>query len=40
MHVGDELGFSVNYSALLAAMTSAYVKKRHVSAGVPPEGEY
>lgn len=28
IHVGDELGFSVNYGALLAAMTSEYVKKR------------
>ncbi len=28
LQVGDELMFSVNYSALLAAMTSEYVKKR------------
>ena len=28
IHVGDELRFSVNYAALLAAMTSEYVKKR------------
>lgn len=28
VHVGDELVFSVNYGALLAAMTSEYVKKR------------
>ncbi len=28
VHVGDELKFSLNYSALLAAMTSEYVKKR------------
>ena len=27
---GDELGFSINYSALVAAMTSEYVKKRFV----------
>jgi predicted amino acid racemase len=40
LQVGCELGFSVNYSALLAAMTSAYVKKRHVRGGVAPEGEY
>ena len=39
LHVGDELGFSVNYSALLAAMTSAYVKKRHVREGISSEGE-
>jgi predicted amino acid racemase len=40
MRVGDELGFSVNYSALLAAMTSAYVKKRHVSKGASSVREY
>ena len=28
VRVGDELSFSVNYSALVAAMTSEYVKKR------------
>ena len=28
IRVGDELAFSLNYSALLAAMTSEYVKKR------------
>ena len=28
LQVGDELTFSLNYSALLAAMTSQYVKKR------------
>jgi len=34
LQVGDELMFSVNYSALLAAMTSEYVKKRsHRRAG-------
>lgn len=34
LRVGDELMFSVNYSALLAAMTSEYVKKRsHRQAG-------
>ena len=27
IHVGDQLAFSLNYSALLAAMTSEYVKK-------------
>jgi predicted amino acid racemase len=31
VRVGDALTFSVNYGALLAAMTSAYVKKRCVS---------
>ena len=34
IRVGDELAFSLNYSALLAAMTSGYVKKRHLKAGV------
>ena len=28
IRVGDELGFNLNYGALLAAMTSEYVKKR------------
>ncbi|MEJ2131386.1 MAG: alanine/ornithine racemase family PLP-dependent enzyme, partial [Gammaproteobacteria bacterium] len=28
IHVGDVLDFSLNYGALLAAMTSAYVEKR------------
>ena len=28
IRVGDELAFSLNYSALLASMTSDYVKKR------------
>ncbi len=32
-HVGDELAFSLKYGALLAAMTSEYVKKRPISAG-------
>jgi predicted amino acid racemase len=31
VRVGDELTFSLNYGALLAAMTSEYVKKRCVS---------
>ncbi len=35
--VGDELAFSLNYGALVAAMTSEYVKKRPLKAGVPPE---
>jgi predicted amino acid racemase len=35
LRVGDELAFSLNYSALLRAMTSGYVKKRHLQAGVP-----
>jgi predicted amino acid racemase len=39
LQVGDELGFSVNYSALLAAMTSAYVEKRHVRGTVAAGGE-
>ena len=30
VRVGDELSFSVNYSALVAAMTSEYVKKRFI----------
>jgi predicted amino acid racemase len=34
VRVGDELGFSVNYSALLRAMTSEYVKKRIFRGGV------
>ena len=34
VQVGDELSFSVNYSALVAAMTSEYVKKCFVQ-GVP-----
>ncbi len=33
--VGDEIAFAVNYSALLAAMTSEYVKKRPATAGEP-----
>jgi predicted amino acid racemase len=35
IRVGDELGFSLNYGALLAAMTSEYVKKRPLDEGVP-----
>jgi predicted amino acid racemase len=35
VRVGDELPFSVKYGALLAAMTSEYVKKRPVRANVP-----
>lgn len=35
VRVGDELTFSVKYGALLAAMTSEYVKKRPLRAGVP-----
>ena len=31
LRVGDELGFSLNYSALLAAMTSKYVKKNYLN---------
>jgi predicted amino acid racemase len=33
IRVGDELAFSLNYGALLAAMTSEYVKKRPMRAG-------
>lgn len=35
VQVGDEIAFSVNYGALLAAMTSEYVQKRFVGAGKP-----
>lgn len=35
LRVGDDVAFSVNYSALLAAMTSQYVQKRPVRGGVP-----
>lgn len=34
VRVGDEVAFSLNYSALLAAMTSEYVKKRILRSGV------
>jgi predicted amino acid racemase len=34
VRVGDELGFGVNYGALLRAMTSEYVKKRIFEKGV------
>lgn len=34
IRVGDELAFSLNYSALLAAVTSEYVKKSTVPGGV------
>ena len=34
IRVGDSLAFSMNYAALLAAMTSAYVQKRAYQAGV------
>jgi len=32
-HLGDELAFSMNYSALLAAMTSGYVNKQAIKSG-------
>ena len=32
IRVGDELSFSLNYSALVATMTSEYVKKRFLQA--------
>ncbi|MFI5398033.1 MAG: alanine/ornithine racemase family PLP-dependent enzyme [Candidatus Binatia bacterium] len=35
VHVGDEITFSLKYGALLAAMTSEYVKKCPVKGGVP-----
>jgi predicted amino acid racemase len=35
LRVGDVVAFSVTYRALLAAMTSPYVTKRRVRAGVP-----
>jgi predicted amino acid racemase len=34
IQVGDQLGFLLNYSALLAAMTSQYVSKHPRQAGV------
>lgn len=37
IRVGDELSFYLNYSALLAAMTSEYVKKHLLRGGVPME---
>jgi len=39
LRVGDELVFSLNYAALLAAMTSEYVKKRPLRAGSALEHE-
>lgn len=33
MHVGDDMVFALNYSALLAAMTSPYVEKRPLPGG-------
>ena len=37
IRVGDEISFYLNYSALLAAMTSEYVKKQLLRGGVPME---
>ena len=37
IRVGDEISFYLNYSALLAAMTSEYVKKQLIRGGVPME---
>jgi predicted amino acid racemase len=37
VYVGDELTFSLNYSALLTAMTSEYVKKYIAGAGLPAQ---
>ncbi|MCF7913778.1 MAG: alanine racemase [Spirochaetaceae bacterium] len=36
LELGDKVAFRMNYSALLAAMTSAYVSKREI--GAEPEG--
>lgn len=36
LELGDKVAFGMNYSALLAAMTSAYVSKREI--GAEPEG--
>jgi len=37
IRVGNELAFTLNYSALLAAMTSEYVTKRTMRKWIPPE---
>ena len=37
LQVGDQLVFSLNYAALLAAMTSGYVEKRPLRAGAVVE---
>ena len=39
LQVGDKLAFTLNYSALLAAMTSEYVKKRPLEKSAPAAGE-
>jgi predicted amino acid racemase len=39
LRVGDELAFALNYGALLAAMTSEYVKKHAVRNAVAVRGE-
>jgi predicted amino acid racemase len=39
IRVGDMLAFTLNYSALLRAMTSEYVKKRPLKESVPAAGE-
>ena len=39
IRVGNELGFSLNYGALLAAMTSEYVKKHPLDEGGPATGD-
>ena len=38
VRVGGRLSFALNYAALLAAMTSAYVEKRYLRAGPPATG--
>jgi len=38
VRVGDELSFSLSYGALVAAMTSEYVKKRPIRQGLGEEG--
>lgn len=37
IHIGDEVGFSLNYGALLAAMSSEYVEKRPASPRGPDQ---
>jgi predicted amino acid racemase len=39
IRVGDEIAFALNYSALLAAMTSGYVDKRPLHATTAEKGK-
>jgi predicted amino acid racemase len=39
IRVGDQIDFSPNYAALVAAMTSAYVEKRTIAGVTHPEAE-